>query len=73
MKPIIRAATFLFAILRSAAAHAATVRTVALSGQQAPGTLDGVKYTGFHNCIGRWRALAQTRGWPHPSTTLGEC
>jgi hypothetical protein len=31
----------------SSAAHAATVRTVALSGQQAPGTSSGVNYGGF--------------------------
>ncbi len=32
-------------------AHAATVRTVALSGKQAPGSLSGVNYSGFNSPV----------------------
>jgi hypothetical protein len=47
MKPITLATTFLLSSLLSAAAHAATLRTVALSGQQVPGMPDGTVFTGF--------------------------
>jgi hypothetical protein len=47
MKPIAIAATFLLSSLLSAAAHAATLRTVALTGQQAPGKPDGTIFTSF--------------------------
>ena len=37
----------LVGLLFASTAHAAAVRTVALSGQQAPGTPSGVNYSGF--------------------------
>ena len=41
----------LVGLLLASTAHAATVRTVALSGQPAPGTPNGVNYLGFQHPV----------------------
>ena len=66
------------AILQQAqtVAHAATLRTVALSGQQAPGTPDGVVFGGFFeppvlNDAGQTAFLADGYGvWSEGSGSL---